>query len=162
MRRADIDRYTEGLIREVSAWPGISSYPARFGGTAFCFGTAQVGHVHHEGVVHIPFPRSVRDELLARGEAAEHPWAPNTGMASFNLRGEADLPHALWLMRLSYVRYALKQAEDPGAMLAAESERLRLTPRLQTLLAPFARPRGPKTPAAVDSVTSQTGQGHDQ
>lgn len=42
-------------------------------------------------------------------------------------------------MRLSYLRYALKRAEDPRSMLAQESERLNLRPRLRALLKPFVR-----------------------
>jgi hypothetical protein len=53
------------LEQEVSAWPEMSVHAHRFGGTEFRFGSAEVGHVHEGGVVDIPFPRSVRDALLA-------------------------------------------------------------------------------------------------
>ena len=38
----------------------------------------------------------------------EHRWVPNSGWITFQMRSEKDLSHALWLMRLSYLRYALK------------------------------------------------------
>jgi hypothetical protein len=120
---------------EVSAWPNISVHPHRFGGREFLFGSAEVGHVHAGGVVDIPFQRSVRDALLAEGLAEEHRWVPNSGWITFHIRREEDLKHALWLMRLSYLRYALKTASDPHKLLEQESEGLGLAPRFKTLLA---------------------------
>lgn len=134
-----VSDYVADVTNEVSAWPGISVHPARFGGTAFRFGSAEVGHVHNGGAVHIPFPRPVRDELLAQGLAEEHPWAPDTGNVSFRISTEDDARHAIWLMRASYLRYALKKAADARQLLSQESERLNLNPRLRTLLEPFAR-----------------------
>ncbi len=40
-------------------------------------------------------------------------------------------------MRISYLRYALKQAADSRELLARESQVLRLSPRFQALLEPF-------------------------
>ena len=34
------------LDEEVSAWPGVSVHPHRFGGREFKFGKAEIGHVH--------------------------------------------------------------------------------------------------------------------
>jgi hypothetical protein len=55
------------LEEEVSVWPSISVHPHRFGGKEFLFGSTEVGHMHEGGIVDIPFPRSVRDVLLAEG-----------------------------------------------------------------------------------------------
>jgi hypothetical protein len=125
------------LEGEVSAWPQISVHPHRFGGREFRFGSAEVGHVHAGGVVDIPFPRLIRDRLLAEGLAEEHRWVPNSGWLTFHVRSEEDLRHALWLMRLSYLRYALKKVPDPRKLLKEESEELRLSPHLKSLLEPF-------------------------
>jgi luciferase-like monooxygenase len=102
-------KHLKKLEEEVSAWPHISIHPHRFGGMAFRFGDAEVGHVHTNGAVDIPFPRSVRDALL--GLAEEHHWVPNSGWITFRIRSEQDFDNALWLMRLSYLRYALNQPE---------------------------------------------------
>jgi hypothetical protein len=64
--------------------------------------------VHLGSSVDIPFPRPVRDALLAEGLAEEHCWVPNSGWINFHVRSEDDFKHAMWLMRLSYLRYALK------------------------------------------------------
>src|SRR6266852_6226347 len=122
------------LEYEMSTWPDVSVNSHRVGGREFRFGSAEVGHVHAGGIVDIPFPRAVRDALLAEGLAEEHRWVPNSGWTTFHVRDEGDLQHALWLMRLSYLRYALKTANDPRGMLEHESEELGLSPHLTSLL----------------------------
>jgi hypothetical protein len=74
---------------------------------------------------------------LDEGLAEEHQWVPNSGWITFRVRTEQDLQHALWLLRLSYVRYALKAGDNPRKMFAQESENLRLSPRFASLLAEF-------------------------
>ena len=122
------------LEETVAAWPNISVHAHRFGGTEFRLGNAEVGHVHPGGIVDIPFPRPIRDALLEEGLAREHRWVPNSGWTTFHARTEHDLQHALWLMRLSYLRYALKTAADPRELLERENDALHLTPRFQSLL----------------------------
>lgn len=130
-------RYLSKLENEVLKWLGIETYPHRFGGREFRFGSAEVGHAHIGGTVDIPFPRSLRDMLLAKGLAEEHRWVPNSGWITFRIRSEADLKHAMWLMRLSYLRYTLKTAADPRKLLEREVEELHLSPQFEALLEPF-------------------------
>ena len=132
------------LEEEVGAWSSISVHPHRFGGKEFLFGSAEVGHVHEGGIVDIPFPRAVRNALLAAGLAEQHHWVPNSGWKTFRVRNEEDLSHALWLMRLSYLRYALKTANDPREMLEQESAELNLSPEFKTL-----KDLCPKPPTAL-------------
>jgi hypothetical protein len=122
---------------ELSAWPEVSVRPHRFGGREFRFGNAEVGHIHTGGIVDIPFPRPIRDALLAEGLAEEHRWVPNSGWITFRVRSKDDLEHALWLIRLSYLRYALKTASDPHGLLEQETRELHLRPRFKSLLEPF-------------------------
>jgi Family of unknown function (DUF5519) len=89
------------LEEEVSEWEDIKVHPHRFGGREFLFGRAEVGHVHIGGIVDIPFPRSVRDALIAKGLAEEHRWVPDSGWITFRVRREQDFSHARWLLRLS-------------------------------------------------------------
>ena len=133
--------YMKKLEAEVSAWPNVSEHPHRFGGREFLVGSAEVGHVHGGGIVDIPFPRSIHDVLLANGLAEEHHWVPDSGWITFRVRNDDDLKHALWLMRLSYLRYALKTAIDPRALFERESSELRLSSQVKSLIEPFV----PKT-----------------
>jgi len=129
--------YFETLEQEISSWPSVSVHPHRFGGREFRFGSAEVGHIHPGVVVDIPFPRSVRDALLAAGLAEEHYWVPNSGWITFRIRSEQDFKHVLWLMRLSYLRYSLKTSTDPRKLLEQEGEELQLNPQFRSLLEPF-------------------------
>lgn len=129
--------HLKALEDELSAWPQISVHPHRFGGREFRFGSAEVGHAHTGGIVDIPFTRPIHDALLAEGFAEQHRWVPDSGWITFRIRREEDLQHALWLLRLSYLRYLLKSALDPRDLLERESDQLRLSPRFRTLLEPF-------------------------
>jgi hypothetical protein len=129
--------YVKTLEEEILTWPHLSVHSHRFGGREFLLDEAEVGHVHTGGTVDIPFPRSVRDALLAEGLAEEHHWVPNSGWITFRIRSEQDISHALWLMRLSYLRYALKVATDPRRLFEKKSEGLGLNPCFKSLLEPF-------------------------
>ncbi len=140
-------KHLKKLEEEVSGWPHISVHPHRFAGREFRFLSAELGHVHTGGIVDIPFPRSIHDALLAVGLAQEHRWVPNSGWITFRIRSEKDLKHALWLMRLSYLRYALKRAADPRELFEQESKQLCLSPQFKSLLEPFV----PKTANRVSA-----------
>ncbi len=121
----------------VSSWPGISVHPHRFGSREFRFANAEVGHVHDGGIVDIPFPRSMRDALLTERLAEEHRWVPSSGWVTYRVRNDGELRHAIWLMRLSYSRYALKTAGNPHELYAEASRELQLAARFKALLEPF-------------------------
>jgi hypothetical protein len=129
--------YFETFEQEISSWPNVSVHPHRFGGREFRFGSAEIAHIHPGVVIDIPFPRAVRDALLADGLAEEHHWVPNSGWITFRIRSEQDLKHAFWLMRLSYLRYSLRTSTDPRKLLEQESEKLILNLQLKSLLEPF-------------------------
>jgi hypothetical protein len=127
----------EKIEAAVTRWPNITVHSHRFGGREFRFGSGEIGHMHVGGIVDIPFPRAVHDWLLAQGFAEEHHWVPDSGWTTFRIRGDNDMPRALWLMRLSYLRYALKAAPDPAAWLEQEARELQLSPELHALLEAF-------------------------
>lgn len=138
----------QSLEADVALWPQISVHPHRFGGREFRFGDAEVGHVHIGGIVDIPFPRALRDALLAHGLANEHHWVPNSGWVTFHMRNEQDLKHAKWLLRLSYLRYELKTSGEPQNLLERESEQLQLDAELKSLVEQLI----PRTAAAGRSA----------
>ncbi len=133
-----IDSSLAAIRDEILGWEGVSVQPHRQGGTEFRFGSAEIGHLHEGGAVDIPFPRFIHDELLAHGLASEHPWAPGSGWTSFQIGSEEDAKHAIWLMRLSYLRYALKKAANARDMLDQASNEMSLTSHLRTFLSSVA------------------------
>jgi len=140
------------LEETVAGWSNVSVHAHRFGGTEFRLGSAEIGHIHPGGVIDIPFPRPVRDALLEEGLAQEHRWVPNSGWTTFRARNEQDLQHALWLMRLSYLRYALKTAPDPRELLEHESRSLPLTPRFRALFDNLVAARMTRTVEPANQV----------
>jgi len=127
--------YLKRIEMQACQWPGISASPHRFGGRVFRLGRWEVGHVHNDGVVEIRLPRSLRDELLAQGLVEQHHTEP--GYVMFRIRRELDINHAVWLLRISYLRFVLKAVPDPAKRFDQESEGLRLTPRLKAALRRF-------------------------
>src|SRR2546430_13335780 len=86
----------------VSAWEGITAHLHRFGGTAYRLGDREIGHIHGDGLVDIPFPPTVKHELVAAGQAAPHHVLPESGWISFYLPGPGDLGKAIALPLRSY------------------------------------------------------------
>ncbi len=87
---------------EVLAWPGTSAHPHRFGGVEFQLGTREIGHLHGNTLLDIPFPTKVHDELIAAGLAQPHHVLPGSGWISFRIRKEADVQAAIALLERSY------------------------------------------------------------
>ena len=125
------------LESEVASWLGVTAHSHRFAGREFRVGDAEIGHVHVGGVVDIPFTRAMRDALLAQGWAEEHRWVPDSGWTTFHIRRKDQLQHAVWLMRLSYARYAIKKSGEPQRSFDEESERLGLREPFLSLLRKF-------------------------
>jgi hypothetical protein len=86
----------------VSAWEGVTAHPHRFGGTEFRLGDREIGHVHGDGLVDIPFPTRVRNELVGAGQAVPHHVLPESGWISFYIRQPEDTERAIALLRRSY------------------------------------------------------------
>lgn len=96
------------ITETVTSWPGVTSQPHRFGGVEFGIGRREIGHIHGNHLVDIPFPKKVRDEIVAAGRAQPHHILPETGWVSFYLRQESDVAQAIILLRESY-EIAIKQ-----------------------------------------------------
>lgn len=90
------------ITKEVTSWPGVASHPHRFGGVEYVIGKREIGHIHGDQLVDIPFPKKVRDEIVAEGRAQPHHILPETGWVSFYLQEEADVENAIVLLRDSY------------------------------------------------------------
>ena len=65
-------------------------------------GKREIGHIHSDHLVDIPFPKKVRDEIVASGRAQPHHILPETGWVSFYLRQESDVEQAINLLKESY------------------------------------------------------------
>ena len=90
------------IFAAITHWGEIEHTPHRFGGTEFRIGHREVGHVHGDSLVDIPFPLPLRNELVKSGEAEPHHVLPKSGWVSVFLRNAADVERAIRLLRKSY------------------------------------------------------------
>jgi len=125
--------YLEVIEHEVTGWPGVTAHAHRFGSREFRFGRAEIGHLHLNGVLDIPFTRRIRDALIENGLAEEHRYVPDSGWTTFRVRSESDVKLGLTLLRLPYLRYLLKTAPDPHQLWEQEIQPLQLPIPLQML-----------------------------
>ena len=92
----------EHITKTVTSWEGVTAKPHRFGGVEYVIGKREIGHIHGDHLVDIPFPKKVRDEIVAAGRAGPHHILPETGWVSFYLREDADVERAIDLLRENF------------------------------------------------------------
>ncbi len=92
----------ERINNAVQGWSGVAAQPHRFGGTEYRLRRREIGHVHGDSLVDIPFPKKLRDELVATGRAEPHHVLPDSGWVSIYLRQASDVERAVELLHLSF------------------------------------------------------------
>jgi hypothetical protein len=103
--------WVKSIVDEVSAWDGMTTAPHRFGGVEFKLGNVEIGHIHSNGMVDIPFTVKTRAALVGEGATGLHHLLHESGWTTFYVRSADDAAHALRLYRLSYLH---KQARRPS------------------------------------------------
>ena len=89
------------ITATVAAWPGVQTAP-HHAGVQFHLGPRELGHLHGNRVADLPFPRPIRDELIAAGRAQPHHHLPDSGWITLPINQPTDVDHAIGLFRLSY------------------------------------------------------------
>ncbi len=92
------------IEREVKSWPGVTTGDAGRGGLQFSYGRVELGHLHGSSFADMPFPKKVRDELLAQGRASVHPPLPDSGWVRRRMDGPEDAEAVIELFRMNYDR----------------------------------------------------------
>ncbi len=86
----------------VSDWSGIEIEPHDRGGNEFTLDGREIGHIHGDRLVDIPFTKRIRDVLIEEERAEKH----------------HVVPGAIWLLRLSYLHHLIvlrKQGQTPDS-----------------------------------------------
>ena len=99
----------ERIGREVEGWPGVEARKHRFGGVEFRVNGHEIGHLHGERMADLPFPVSMREELVAAGAARVHHVLPQTGWVSYRIHQPEDVEGALELFRKNYERLTARK-----------------------------------------------------
>jgi hypothetical protein len=87
----------------VEVWEGVTTHDHRYGGVEFRVGRREIGHLHGT-FADLPFPRRVRDELVAAGRAEPHHYLPESGWITVPTRTDAQVANAIDLFRQNYDR----------------------------------------------------------
>ena len=103
----------ERITKAITSWEGVTAQPHRFGGVEYVIGKREIGHIHGDQLVDIPFPKKVRDEIVAAGRVQPHHILPETGWVSFYLQEEEDVEKAIALLRESF-GMAMRQRSRGG------------------------------------------------
>ncbi len=103
------------IAATVESWPGVESAPHRFGGVEFRLGRRELGHLHGDRIADLPFPRRVRDQLIAEGRARAHHVLPDSGWVTVSIRSGDDVEPTIELFRMAYDRAAGARRSAPVA-----------------------------------------------
>lgn len=94
---------SEAVRATVTSWDGVTTHEHRFGGIEFRLGRRELGHLHRS-FADLPFPRHIRDELVATGRARPHHVLPDSGWVTAPMRAASEVAEVIELFRLNYER----------------------------------------------------------
>jgi len=132
-----VNEYLQIITHTVTEWDSVASAPHRFGGIEFTLENAEIGHVHMDGLVDIPFTRKLAQQLIEDGQAEPHHVLPETGWISYYIRKPDDVAHAFQLFRLSYLQKRLARSRREPEIANAirnELQAMTMSDKLRALL----------------------------
>ena len=130
------DEPLKTIEREVKSWPGVTTGDTGRGGLQFSYGRVELGHLHGSSFADLPFPKKVRDELIAQGRASVHPPLPESGWVRRRMDSLEDTEAVIALFRMNYDR---AKSEPEGAPHVRDNGRGVRGPRCLWSLASYRR-----------------------
>jgi hypothetical protein len=106
------------IEREVTSWPGVTTGDTGRGGLQFSYGRIELGHLHGSSFADLPFPKKVRDQLIAQGRASVHDPLPNSGWVRRRMHAPEDVQAVIGLFRMNYDRARARDARRAGQRAA--------------------------------------------
>jgi hypothetical protein len=101
----------ESIKKQILTWPNVTAEPHRFGGIEFRLNKREMGHMHWDRLVDLPFPMS-RDELVNSGRVSPHHVLSQSGWVSYWInKGDEDVLAVVDLFRMRYEQ--LKPRSQP-------------------------------------------------
>jgi luciferase-like monooxygenase len=105
----------ERITAAVASWEGVTIHPDESRRTHYLLGSREIGHVHGDGLVDLPLPTRVRDEVIAAGEARpHHALPPDSDWVTVYLREAEDVERAIALLHRSYDVAVQERHEAPA------------------------------------------------
>src|SRR6266849_397990 len=90
------------IEREVGSWDGVTVSAHRFGGVEFRLGRRELGHLHGSRLADLPFPVTVREQLVREGRAERHHILPESGWVRRRIRREEDIAAVVEVFMRNY------------------------------------------------------------
>jgi hypothetical protein len=69
----------EQITRTGTSWQSVRARPHRFGGMEYVIGKREIGRIHNDHLMDVPFSKRVRDESVNTGRAGPHHILPESG-----------------------------------------------------------------------------------
>jgi hypothetical protein len=106
--------WMDEISAEVQQWPDVNSHLHKYGGIQFDLHHKEIGHIHGNGLLDMPFSRQIKAALLNEGYVENHHFFKDTGWISFHIRTKADMHYAIKLLQLGYLwrSYQMSQNSD--------------------------------------------------
>jgi hypothetical protein len=92
------------VLNEVETWPRVV-IRSEHRGLQFTDGNRVFGRLQWNGRLEVIFPPQVRDRLIAEEMAVAEPDQSWSDRVVWMVRNAADVDRAVWLLRLSYLRF---------------------------------------------------------
>jgi hypothetical protein len=108
------DKAVKTIEREVKGWPGVTTGDTGRGGLQFNHGRVELGYLHDSSFADLPFPKKIRDQLIAEGRASVHPPLPNSGWVRRRMGSPADTEAVIELFRMNYGRAKERAGRSPA------------------------------------------------
>lgn len=102
----------ESIKKEILSWPYVNAETHRFGGIEFRIRRREMGHIHGDRLADLPFPMSIRNELVNSGRVSTHHVLPQSGWVSYWIRSEDDIPAVIELFNLQYQRLKPQSSKE--------------------------------------------------
>lgn len=101
---SDVLDYIDEIENAVLSWEHTSVRPHKFGGIEFHINSREIGHIHGNGLLDVPFNRSVKEQLIAEnhGRVKEHHIFKKSGWISLYIQNSADRDLAIQVLKYSY------------------------------------------------------------
>ncbi|MBA2345412.1 MAG: DUF5519 family protein [Rubrobacter sp.] len=100
------------IERDVTSWPGVSTGDTGRGGLQFKYGKVELGHLHGSSFADLPFPKKIRNELIAQGRESVYDPLPDSGWVRRRMNGRDDVEAVIELFRMNYGRAERRANEE--------------------------------------------------
>jgi hypothetical protein len=102
--------WIDGIEKEALKWDNISTTIHKYGGLQINYGKTELGHLHSNGLLDMPFNRKIKQTLMLKySRVQEHHTFKNTGWISFYIERYGDNLIALELLQQAYNLHADKR-----------------------------------------------------